>query len=177
MRRVAVLPLASETSLEAALSELDAAIRQELAKTSMFELVPISRAMLEARFGRNCFSSVEVLPGELLTTLRVEFGVDGVLFTDLTHYRPYKPISIGVRSKLIDVQTGEVRWAFDHLFDAGNLATAKAAGGYYVASTPPPPIAKYGDPGLAILQSPSRFTKYVAWEAFRSLLNPTAIIN
>jgi hypothetical protein len=177
IRRVAVLPVAYETPLEASLGELDAAVTMELAKTSMFELVPVSRQALDIRFGRRQFSSVEVLPGELLTTLRADYGVDGILFTDLTHYRPYQPISIGVRSKLVDAQTGQVRWAFDHLFDSGNLETAKAAEGHYLATTPPPPTLEHPHDGAAVLQSPSRFTKYVAWEAFRSLLDPTQLSN
>lgn len=177
IRRVAVLPVAYETPLEASLTQLDGAVTMELAKTSLFELVPVSREALDVRFGRRQFTSVEVLPGELLRTLRADFGVDGILFTDLTYYRPYQPISIGVRSKLVDAQTGQVRWAFDHLFDAGNLETAAAAEGYYLATTPPPPTLEHPHNGAAVLQSPSRFTKYVAWEAFRSLLDPTKLPN
>jgi hypothetical protein len=177
IRRVAVLPIAFDTSLEASLGELDAAMAQELAKTSMFELVPVTRAALESSFGRRQFSSVEVLPGELLTKLRADYGVDGVLFTDLTYFRPYQPISIGVRTKLVDAQSGQVRWAFDRLFDTGNSTTAKAAEGYYLATTPRSPAAEPNDKGAAVLQSPSRFTKYVAWEAFRSLLDTPAIFN
>lgn len=177
IRRVAVLPVDCETRQEASLGELDAAVTMELAKTSMFELVPVTRQALDIRFGRRQFSSVEVLPAELLTTLRADYGVDGILFTDLTHYRPYQPISIGVRSKLVDAHSGQVRWAFEHLFDAGNLKTAAAAQGYYLATTPPPPTLSHPHDGAAVLQSPSRFTKYVAWEAFRSLLDPTQLPN
>ena len=177
MRRIAVLPISCDLPLEASVGELDAAVTSELAKTSLFELVPISREALGSRFGRRQFSSVEVLPGELLATLRADYGVDGVLFTDLTHYRPYLPISIGMRSKLIDAQSGQIRWAFDHLFDAGNVATAKEAAGYYLTTTTPSPSVEHGVDAAAVLQSPSRFTKYVAWEAFRSLLDPTAILN
>jgi hypothetical protein len=177
MRRVAVLPISCDTPIEASLGELDSAVTAELAKTSLFELVPITREALDSRFGRRQFSSVEVLPGDVLTKLRADYGVDGVLFTDLTHYRPYLPISIGMRSKLIDVQTGEVRWAFDHLFDTSNIATAREAEGYYLTTTTPSRAVEHGLDSTAILQSPSRFTKYVAWEAFRSLLDPAAIPN
>jgi hypothetical protein len=177
IRRVAVLPIAYQTPLEASLAGLDSALREELAKTSLFELVPISRQELDSRFNQRQFSSVEIVPAELLTTLRTEYGVDGVLFTELTSYRPYQPIAIGLRSKLIDAQSGRVRWAFDHLFDAGNLETAKAAEGYYLATNPPPAVIEPGYyTGAAVLQSPSRFTKYAAWEAFRSLLDKAAFV-
>jgi hypothetical protein len=172
------MPISYHAPSEGSLDELDAALTQELARTSLFELVPISRQTLDSHFGRRQFSSVEVLPDALLATLRTDYGVDGILFTDLTSYRPYQPIAIGLRSKLIDAHSGQVRWAFDHLFDAGNLETVRAAEGYYLATNPPPPVIepKYYS-GAAVLQSPSRFTKYVAWEAFRSLLSQTAVIN
>lgn len=182
MRRVAVLPVTYDVPREASLGEVDAALTQELAKTSLFELVPVSRESLDALVSHRQISSVEVLPGELLTKLTTAYGVDGVLFTDLTYYRPYQPIAIGLRSKLIDVRTGRIRWAFDHLFDAGNLDTAAAARGYYHATTPWRPTVDPvlpEDSGAPVLQSPSRFAKYVAWEAFRSLLTPNqvAIVN
>ena len=177
IRRVAVLPIAYATAEEASLAELDAVLMQELGKTTMFELVPVSRDALDTRFGRRAFSSVEVLPGEILSKLRTDYGVDGILFTELTHYRPYQPISIGVRSKLVDTSTGQIRWAFDHVFDAGNFATARAAEEYYLATTTPPPIVEHPVTGAAVLQSPSRFTQYVAWEAFRSLIKQPVYAN
>lgn len=182
MRRVALLPVTCEIPREASLAEVDAALNQELGKTSLFELVPVTRESLDTLVGHRQLSSVEVLPGELLAKLNSTYGVDGVLFTDLTYYRPYQPLAIGLRSKLIDVRTGRIRWAFDHVFDASNLETATAAKGYYVATTPwrlpvEPPLPE--ESGAPVLQSPSRFAKYVAWEAFRSLLTPNqvAIVN
>jgi len=177
IRRVAILPIACDLPLESSLGELDAALREELGKTSLFELVPVSRETLATEFGRRQVSSVEVVPGDFLTKLRFAYGVDGVLFTDLTHYRPYRPIAIGLRSKLVDANTGQVRWAFEHLFDAGNAITANAAEHWYRAMTPPPPTKEHPRDGTAVLQSPSRFSKYVAEEAFRSLLDPPSLPN
>jgi len=178
MRRVAVLPVTYEIPREASLGEVDAALTQELAKTTLFELVPVSRESLNALVGHRQVSSVEILPGELLGKLNATYGGDGVLFTDLTYYRPYQPLAIGLRSKLIDVRTGRIRWAFDHLFDASSLETATAAKGYYVATTPwrlPVEPILPEESGAPVLQSPSRFAKYVAWEAFRSLLTPNQV--
>src|SRR5689334_6697516 len=183
MRRVALLPVTYDIPYDTSLSEVDAALTRELAKTSLFELVPVSRESLDKLIGHRQLSSVEVLPGELLSKLSATYGVDGVLFTDLTAYRPYQPITIGLRSKLIDVRTGQIRWAFDHLFDAGNLETSAAARGYYVAITTPRHLTVEpqlpDESGAPVLQSPSRFAQYVAWEAFRSLLTPNqvAIVN
>jgi hypothetical protein len=167
MRRVAVLPLYAEHP-GASLTELDSNFQAELAKTSAFEIVAIDRATLEAGFGQRQISSVEPLPADLLPKLSAKYGVDGVLLTDVTHYFPYRPIAVGVRCKLIDARSGRIEWAFDHLFDSGNPAIADAARRFYIEqSDVHSPI---GNDGTAILQSPSRFSKYVAHEAYRSMV-------
>ena len=169
MRRVAVLPLYYNQQTAGSMRDMDMTFNEELTKTSLFEVVQISRSDLETHFGWQQMSSVEVLPGNLLARLAAEYGVDGVLFTDVTHYFPYRPVSIGVRAKLVDVNTGQIRWAFDHLFDSSQPDTSDAAQRYYLKNsrdTYPVPLD-----GSPILQSPSRFSRYVACEMFRSLKN------
>lgn len=170
MRRVAVLPLYYDLQSLGSLQDMDVAFNAELTRTSLFEVVPISRAELETHFGQRQFSSVEVLPGDLLLRLRAAYGVDGVLFIDVTHYSPYRPIAIGVRAKLVDVNSGQIRWAFDHLFDSGLPATGDAAKRYYLSNNRKDNELPM-DEGGAILQSPARFSKYAAYETFRSLKN------
>ncbi len=73
---------------------------------------------------------------------------------------------MGVRSKLVDIHTGEIRWAFDSLFDSGKPAVALAARHFYLANSQTNlPITTDGG---AVLQSPLRFSGYVAWEAYES---------
>ncbi len=170
IRRVVVLPLYyDEQTTAGAVPDMDLAFNAELGKTSLFELVPLSRAELQAEFGKPQFSSVENLPADLLARLRVEYGADGVLFTDITHYFPYHPITIGVRMKLVDTVSGQIHWDFDHLFDSSQPVTSTAAQQFFLKNNPAPvPLPEDGSP---ILQSPARFSRYVAYEAFRSLQN------
>lgn len=169
IKRVAILPLSFDAQNGNFTRDLDASFNAELTKTSMFEVVVISRAQMEALFGRQQYSSVGELPGNFLAQLGPHLGVDAVLFTDITHYFPYQPISIGVRSRLIDVRSGDTRWAFDYLFDSGKPAVAQAARQFFLAYTQTnKPIADEGD---SVLQSPLRFSRYVAWETYRSLVN------
>lgn len=169
IRRVAILPLYCEQDSAGSLRAMDIAFNAELNKTNLFELVPISRAQLEGLAARRQISSVEVLPADLLQQLVMRFGVDGVLFTDVTHYFPYQPISVGARSKLVDVRTGQIRWATDFLFDCGKPEVAQAARGYYLLNSQKNlPIP---DDGTSILQSPARFSQFVAFQTYRTLLN------
>lgn len=172
IRRVAMLPLCYERENGSASKEIDASFHAELTKTTLFEVVWIQRAQLEAIIGRGQVSSVEKIPVELLPKLAVQTGADAVLFTDVTHYFPYQPISIAVRCKLVDINTGGIRWAFDHLFDSGNPGVAVAARHFYMANSQTNlPI---GNDGGAVLQSPLKFAGYAAWEAYRSLINKPA---
>jgi hypothetical protein len=131
-------------------------------------VIPISREELSAHFGIPQLSSVQVIPGDLLMRLIQDYNVDGVLFTDVTHYYPYRPIAIGVRCRLVDARTGAQRWVFDHLFDSGAPEVAGAAKQFSVQQESQQlPIATDGS---GILDSPSQFGKYVAHETYRSLL-------
>ena len=166
-RRVALLPMSSGSFPDQYVRALDAAFLSELSKRGLFEIVPVSRAQMEALFGERQFSSTETLPADALLRLQERCGVDGVLFTDLTHFSPYRPVSMGVRTKLVAVATGEIRWAFDDVFDAGNTAVAEAAKRFQLAcSNEHQPLTSDGG---SILLSPSRFAKYVANETYASL--------
>ena len=167
LRRVALLPMHSGTFPDQYVRALDAAFLSELSKRGLFEVVPVSRAQMEALFGERQFSSTEILPADVLTRLREQCGVDGVLFTDLTHFSPYRPVSMGVRTKLLAASTGQIRWAFDYVFDAGNATVAEAAKRFQIAcSNEHQPLTTDGG---SILLSPTRFAKYVANETYASL--------
>ncbi len=167
MRRVALLPLWNEKLPGEYLRDVDAAFAAELTKKALFEVVPVSRAQMETIFGERQLSSVDALPAEALARLRTTYGVEGVLFTDLTSFSPYRPLSMGVRAKLLDVTTGKIHWAFDYVYDTGNASVATAAKTYQRKySNEHQPLTSDGG---SILLSPSRFAKYVACETYASL--------
>ena len=169
LRRIAMLPPHCNQQTASSVNGLEMAFQSELSKTSLFEVVPISHSVMEKEFGHPQISSVDIIPGDFLFRLRSEFGVEGVMFIDITHYFPYQPISIGIRVKLVDATTGKIRWAFDHLFDSSNPETSKEAQEFYTKNSHDTgPVLTDGNP---ILQSPVRFSKYVAYEVFRSLAN------
>jgi hypothetical protein len=167
IRRVALLPIFNDKYPAEELRVLDTAFNAELTKKSIFEVVPVSRASMESFFGERQVNSVENLPANLLDKLRERYGVDGILFTDITHYSPYRPLAIGVRAKLVDAKSGEIRWAFDYLFDSGNPAMAQAAKVYQARyNLDNQPLASDGG---TVLISPARFAKFVANQTYVSL--------
>ena len=166
IRRTVMLPLFYEPYEGEFLHNMDKVFLVELSKTARFEVVSVNREQMDAQFKERQLSSVGDLPADFLESIRRRYGADAVLLTDLTHYHPYKPISIGVRSKLVELKSGRILWAFDDVFDAGNRSVSVAARRYHLANNRN--IYPLDNAG-SVLQSPNRFSKFVAYEVFRSL--------
>ena len=167
MRRVAMLPLAGGRFSSEALRDVSAAFHSELSRKTLFEVVPVTGAELESICGQRQLSSVENIPAELLHTLHERLGVDGVLFTDITHFSPYRPVAIGVRAKLVDAGSGAIAWACDVVFDSGQPAVAETARSFQRKFSDP--HRALADDGGSVLLSPARFAKFAANETFSSL--------
>ena len=173
-RRVAILPLYYDKGPVGGLPTMDRELNAELTKTSLFEVTMVSRSEMRDLFAFEQISSTEQIPRDFFPRLMTRYGVDAVLFTDVTHYHPYQPIAIGVRSKLVDGRSGQIRWAFDHLFDSGRPDVADAARHHYFADSQTNlPIRLDG--GSALL-SPNRFLKFVASETYRSLMDKPPLV-
>jgi len=167
MRRVAMLPAYHARIPGEVLKDIDAALMSELSKKAVFEVVQISRVEMEQLIGVREVSSVETLPGDLFRRLRDQFGVDGVMFTDLTYYSPYRPVSVGVRSKLVDIEAGRIHWASDVLLDSGNSNVAAAAREFQKSmSRDNFPVESDGG---TVLMSPKLFVKFAAFSNYASL--------
>jgi hypothetical protein len=117
LTRVAVLPLSGDVQPPDALRELDKTFHAEFNKPQVFEGVQVQRPEMVGIIHQNQISSTEPIPQELLLALQQKYGAEAVLFTDITYYRPYRPISISVRTKLVSLKTNEVLWAMDANFD------------------------------------------------------------
>lgn len=166
VQRVAVLPLHSGDWPATNLATLEAAFAAELVKVARFETVAVTRAHMREEFSSEQLLSSAALPADLLDRLRASHGADAILLQDLTHYSPYQPIAIGIRAKLVATADGRVLWSFDTIFDGAQPSVAVAAREYYLSeSRPAHPLNN----SAGIMQSPSRFAKYVAHAVFGTL--------
>jgi hypothetical protein len=166
--RVAVLPLSGEIQPPEAMREIDEAFYSEFNKTQVFEGVKVDRSELEENIHREQLPSTESVPREFLAELERKYGAEAVLFTDITHYRPYRPIAIGVRTKLVSLKTNEVLWAIDSTFDSAEPAVAAAAR-TYSKLTEQNPVSLQASDSSGVLLSPRRFARFVAREVFATL--------
>ena len=168
IRRVVILPVCGGTlaPVETA-SAFDPVVAAALERQHRFEVVPFPREEFLRRFHVGEVSSVAALPHDLVATLRREYAADAVLFVDLTVFRPYRPIALGLRAKLATLDRGtRLIWSFDNVFSADDQAVANAARHHFLGSDRGGVPA---DLSSGVLQSPTRFADYAADAMFTTL--------
>lgn len=169
LRRVAVLPLACDTQdseLDYGRRVLTDVLSEELGKTKKFELVNVSPERLRIWTGRAAWRAEETLPADFLKVLKEQLGCDAVLFSRLTQYRAYPPLTVGFSLKLAEVDTAEFVWAVDEIFDASEPTVVNSARRYQLSREQLP--ASLSD-SRSILNSPSGFGRYAANSVFQTL--------
>ena len=164
--RVAVLPNYHTDESSSILTYSDDVFLNEISKIGLFEVIPVSTAFCKKHFGKERISSTESLPENFLKLIIEQFGANGVMFTDLHSYNPYRPLSLGVRSKLVDLKSGEFMWAVDESIDAGDASVMVTAIAYQRGKHVQ---AISQDTRNSILQSPRLFSKFVAFTLFQTL--------
>ncbi len=169
LRRVAILPLSisvDEPLRMEGRESLQPLIYSELSKCKVFELVYVTHAELQQWTGRPDWRAEEKLPLSFFEKLKDQLACNGVLFCELTQYRPYKPLIIGWQLKLIDVDESKSWWSADEVFDAGEASVSNAARRYYLEHFRD--TAGANDSNF-ILSSPRRFGQYTLTALFATL--------
>ena len=117
--------------------------------------------------GKTQLTPQDKLPENFLARLLAEHpSVDGVMFLEIFGYRPYKPLALGVRGRLVDLRSGDFIWAIDETFDAGNASVIAAAENFQRRDQ----VTNFSRHSYgSVLASPRVFTKYVADAAFGTL--------
>jgi hypothetical protein len=168
-RRVAVLPLflgESGAELEAGRATLEPVLLAELGKTGRFEVMRVHARDLQNWTGHKDWSASDPLPPTLFSAAREKLNCDGVLFAELTQYRPYPPLAVGWKLKLAEARTGEILWAVDEVFDASQPAVENGARHYQLKSAQ---VANSLADSRFILVSPTAFGHYTAEAVFQTL--------
>jgi hypothetical protein len=163
VRRVAVLPLAingTGRNLEAGRETLTPILHSELARSSRFELIPVTGNQLRSWTGRSVWTITDQLPAEFLARIREETGCDAVLFSQLNRYDPYPPLAVGLTLHLVEAELPRVVWAVDEMLDASDPTVATGAQRFAARhATEASPLADSRD----VLRSPRRFGQYAAY--------------
>jgi len=164
--RVAVMPCYHSDDSSDVLNFSDEIFLKELSKVGVFEVVPVDPSFCHSNFGKERISSSESLPENFLKVLIEEFGANGVMFIDLHSYKPFRPISIGVRAKLVDLKSGQFMWAVDESLDAGDASVMVSANLFQRSKYVQSISQKTNN---SIIQSPRLFTQFTAHLLFNTL--------
>ncbi|MBI2815133.1 MAG: hypothetical protein HYX71_12710 [Opitutae bacterium] len=168
LRRVVLVPFwGGAAAPRETAAALQAVFVAELQKLARFEVVQLSREDCLRRFGAPEFASVAALPHDFLAALGRSFGADGVLFVDVTSYRGYRPLALGVRAKLAAIEDPRLLWSMDEVFSADEPAVANSVRHFYGDKSGPAVTPAEAWPGA--LQSPGKFAAYVAAATFHTL--------
>jgi len=166
LRRVVILPVHGGPFVPREISEaLDRVFAAALEKQMRFEVVTLSRDQCQLSFGVSDIGSADPLPHDFLAILGQKFGADGVI-VDITAYQGYRPLLMGIRSKLANVADRRLIWSFDEEFSVLDPSVANGARRYYLGNADGP--VPY-DPTEGVLQSPTRFAAYAADAVFKTL--------
>jgi hypothetical protein len=181
MRRLAILPIHANRPIDDLQRDMDGIFRGELSKVVKYEIVPVPREEMLQLTSRESISSSSLVSADVIRELRQKYAADAVMFIDFTLFRPYRPIAIGVRAKIVDLRNMEVLWVADGVLDTAEpdvaaLATQFAGMGLnvpYISPTIPKGKSREAASGnQIILQSPRLFAGFVAHEAFSTLAPP-----
>lgn len=184
MRRLAILPIYANRPIDDLQRDMDGIFRGELSKVVKYEIVQVPREEMLQLTSRESVSSSSVISADVIKALRQKYAADAVMFVDFTVFRPYRPIAIGVRAKIVDLRNMEVIWVADGILDTAEpdvatLATQFAGLGLnvpYISPTIPKGKTRESASGnQIILQSPRLFAGFVAHEAFSTLAPPPPV--
>jgi hypothetical protein len=153
VRRVLLLPVSGGGIVpEDTATALENVLATELLRHARFEVVRLSRTECLQRFGAHEYSRA--------------YAVEAVLFVDVTAYRAYRPLALGLRAKLATVESTRLLWTFDEVFDSDDVAVTNSVKRYYeTGGAGRGPL----DGAHGALQSPNRFAAYVAAATFDTL--------
>lgn len=166
INRVAVMPCYYPDPDSTLLSFADDIFNQELSQERIFETVRIQPSFLKRAYGEVRMSSSSTLPEGFLKAVEANTMANAILFIDLSSYKPYKPMSLSVRAKLVDIKSGEFHWAIDETFDTGH---ANVIVGASIFQEKAQVRALSQKTSGSVVHSPRSFTKYIASTVFSTL--------
>ena len=178
MRRLAVMPIHANRPIDNTQRDMDGIFRSALSEVVKYEIVQVSRPEMLELIDHESISSADIIPADVVRVLKQKYAADAVLFTDFTLFRPYRPLAIGVRAKIVDLRTMDVIWMADGVLDSAEPEVADLASRFgntdmqmrYVSPTIPKGTSRERASGnLIILQSPRLYAGFVAHEAFATL--------
>ena len=173
-QRVAVLPLIhgrGNRGAERGVPLVRQVFTQELSRARVFDVVTITPEQLYTMAGVRAVYADQKLPVGLIDKIKEVTGCQGVLFAELTTYRAYPPVAVGWKLHLFDLETEELLWATDEVYDAGQAPVANALRRHLRDSLAPNLVAP---PKSIVLDSPRELARFSLHDLIGILIEKNA---
>ncbi|NUO08846.1 MAG: hypothetical protein HUU08_09245 [Candidatus Brocadia sp.] len=157
VRRVLLVPFEYQVDREAVIDEVMEAFAVELRKIGSFEVIVPSEDKAALIPEHEIWARGTINLSTLLA-LKKKYDADAIVFGNITHYRPYEPMLLGVKAGMISTNTGIVVWSADGVFDSNENEVAELVKHYFESTHQK--SALYG--WKLILLSMRRYSQFVA---------------
>lgn len=164
IHRVLLLPFEYDIDRESIIDEVTEAFAVELRKLGSFEVVLPSENKAAMTIGHGIWTK-GTIDLDLVLALRKQYEADAIIFGSITHYRPYEPMLLGVKTGMISTDSGLVVWSADGVFDSNENEVAELVKQYFESTHQK--NALYG--WRLILLSMRRYSQFVANQITKTL--------
>jgi hypothetical protein len=162
--RVALVELDNLSTFPELSADLTNALYLAMQKKQAFSLTTVSHEDPAWASLQLNFDSLQALRG--LQAMRDNLRCNGLLVGTITEYRPYPHIVLGLRMKLLDLTDGQLVWAVEQVWDAGDRTIQRRVKGYFEKEL------RRGAAPLRedlVVVSPLEFLKFAAYEVAETL--------
>lgn len=179
LQRVAVLPLVpgrGNRDAERGVPLIKQVFAEEFSRARVFDVVIVSPRHLGQTTGVNALHADSPLPIEFVENIRRSTACEAILFAELTTYRAYPPIAIGWKLHLFDLQTEQLIWAVDEVFDTGQAPVANALRRHMRENLSPNNVAPTE---IIVLDSPRELARFSLGALISTIIqnNPKVSLN
>lgn len=162
--RIALIELCCDPTLTQIASDMTDALLEAMQKKRVFGLTVVrqdSPTLQSLHLDHNGTYTLEQL-----SALRKTLQCDAVLTGDITAFKPYPHMDLGLRLRLIDLTDGQLVWAMEYVWDTTDKTTKDRINEYYSDQT----LLDFSSTKERLgTVSQLKFMKFVAYEISRTL--------
>ncbi|MAG56844.1 MAG: hypothetical protein CMJ83_11175 [Planctomycetes bacterium] len=156
VRRVVVLPFRDDTVHPESADGAQHALIDALNRRQPFEVVALDRSVFTAR-DEELWSTTGRVKKDTILRLSRRYHADGVLYGTVTRFRPYEPMTFGLRIALVSTGAGDLIWEANALYDAQDARVAQDVHHWYDTQQAD---SHQLESWRSVLMSPTRFIGY-----------------
>lgn len=163
--RAALVELGNDSDYPHISTDTTEALFQALQKKQLFSLAIVRQSNPDWKSLQ--IDSCQMTPTlEQLAAIRNTLKCDAVLIGNITGYKPFPHMAIGLRLKLIDLTDGQLLWALEQIWDTTDKKTEERIRHYYSNGNLIGPDTLKKNLGTI---SSLKFIKFVAFETAETL--------